>query len=341
MCWFNFVIDSSCKARIYERTRSSLSSIGLSEIWELPLLTFVDPSALSHLVATIMRISLVLSLSYLSVAVWAGGYQGCLERVWLFQAYEIDALNPLADQTIGFKCTKADEKKKECTGVWTACRPGATTGRTRCDFGELMKHLGKAPTVKKGDAWVGLDDKGNLDSEKTAKNCYRIFSTSDARNKNVKNFPPYTAMRDTWEYNEYIMKISTKVNDAYRTHKTEANKHLWERFDDTRAKISVARAADHGPYLIEAAKDKFGPDLPLSRQDLGINPVTGMPQETVDWKMTALQAKVKGIRNANTDILRFLQDFYSGSDKHARDHAQVIRSYKRVADRSQSCRRRS
>jgi lambda repressor-like predicted transcriptional regulator len=39
-----------------------------------------------------MRVSLFLALSYLSTAVWAGGYQGCLERVWLFQAYEIDAL---------------------------------------------------------------------------------------------------------------------------------------------------------------------------------------------------------------------------------------------------------
>ncbi|KFY35673.1 hypothetical protein V494_05713 [Pseudogymnoascus sp. VKM F-4513 (FW-928)] len=290
-----------------------------------------------------MRVSLVLSLSYLSMAVWAGGYQGCLERVWLFQAYEIDALNPLADQTIGFKCTRPDEKKMICNGDWAACRPGATTSRTRCDFGELMKHLGKAPTVRKGDSWVGLDDKGNMDAEKTAKNCYRIYSTSEGKNKNVKNFPPHNALRDTWEYNEYIMKLSTKVNNAYRTHKTEANKHLWERFDDTRAKIGVARAADHAPYLIKEAIDKLGADFPLKRQDLGKNPVTGMPQETVDWKLTALEAKEKGIPNASAEISKVTSGFYikdkDGKPSSALKHLQVMRSYKRVADRTQSCRR--
>ncbi|OBT41173.1 hypothetical protein VE00_09081 [Pseudogymnoascus sp. WSF 3629] len=286
-----------------------------------------------------MRVSLYLILSYLSIAAWAGGYQGCLERVWLFQAYEIDALNPRQFQSIGFKCTRLGAAAKTCDG-WTPCRPGSTTGRTRCDFGELMKHLGKAPTVPRGDSWVGLDDSGNLDAEKTAKNCYRLFTTSGAKDPKVNNFQPEHAMKGTWEFNEFIMKLSTKVNETFRIHKTDANKHLWERFDDTRAKISVARAADHGPFVIDEAVVKLGDSIPLSKQDLGLNPVTGKPQETVDWKKTVQEAMKKGTPGATEKIRAFLNEFYTREGVNpARDHLQVIKSYKRVGDRNQSCRR--
>jgi hypothetical protein len=54
-------------------------------------------STLPPLTVTIMRVPLFFTISYLSTAVWARGYQGCLERVLLFQAYEIDALNDLDD----------------------------------------------------------------------------------------------------------------------------------------------------------------------------------------------------------------------------------------------------
>jgi hypothetical protein len=69
-----------------------------------------------------MRVSLFLALSYLSTAVWAGGYQGCLERVWLFQAYEINALNPASDQQIGFRCRRWNDATHTCDGVMTATK---------------------------------------------------------------------------------------------------------------------------------------------------------------------------------------------------------------------------
>jgi hypothetical protein len=60
-----------------------------------------------------MRGSLLFTLFYLFVAAWAGGYQGCLERVWLYQAYLIDSLNDYDDQTLGWQCKGKNFKKSE------------------------------------------------------------------------------------------------------------------------------------------------------------------------------------------------------------------------------------
>jgi hypothetical protein len=51
-----------------------------------------------------MRTSFLLTVAYLIASAFAGGYQGCLERVLLFYAYQIDQLNPLEEQTLGWRC---------------------------------------------------------------------------------------------------------------------------------------------------------------------------------------------------------------------------------------------
>jgi hypothetical protein len=51
-----------------------------------------------------MKVPFVLTLSFLITAVWAGGYQNCLERVWLYQAYLIDQHNPEPERQIGYQC---------------------------------------------------------------------------------------------------------------------------------------------------------------------------------------------------------------------------------------------
>lgn len=288
-----------------------------------------------------MRVVLFLTLSYFSTAVWAGGYQGCLERVWLYQAYEIDALNPEMDQTIGFKCTRWNAATHQCNVAWAPCR--ARDGG-RCNFDELMFHLGKAP---QRTGWSIHDKTGRLDAERTAANCYKIFAGQPGMKPGnpVPNYQPYTAMKNVWEYNDYILKISQKVNDAWQTKKNDYNKHLWENFDSTREKISVARAGDHGPYLINAARTSLGGTMTIRTQNLGSNPTTGDSWKTVDWKETAKEAKAKGVADADTRIRDFLNDWYRGTQndddhRNARSHHQVIRSYKRVADRTLSCRKR-
>jgi len=280
-----------------------------------------------------MRVSLFFALSYLSTAVWAGGYQGCLERVWLFQAYEVDALYPEADRTIGFKCNKWNEATHTCNVDWTPCKGRQAGGR--CSFDELMFWLGKAPSR---DGWADPST-GRLNIEDTAKKCVSKFTSQPGGGRAVPNPPPQKVMKNTWEYNDYITKIGQKVNDAWKDKKTDANKYLWEDFDSTREKITVARAGDHGPFLIAGANAKLGATMTIHTQDLGINPATGEKWETVDWKETANQARASGVADAHTRIKNFLNDWYRGSNTNAKAHYQVIKSYKRVADRTASCRK--
>ena len=61
-----------------------------------------------------MRFQLVAALFLLLQNVSAGGYQGCLERVHLFQAYDIEELLPEADRILGKRCADWDEGSKIC-----------------------------------------------------------------------------------------------------------------------------------------------------------------------------------------------------------------------------------
>lgn len=300
-----------------------------------------------------MRASLSLVFFYLSTAVWAGGYQGALERVWLFQAYEIDALNPLDQQTIGFKCrhqldtkvtTCKKASKEDTREEWIPCAPHRNTKppRSRCNFDEFTKHMGSAPPLKAKETWGIYDADGKLNTEETAKNVYTKFTIS-GKGK-VPNFPPFKAMKGAGiEYNDFLIKLTTAVNGAYSTKKTETNKHLWAAFDNTLEKINIARTGDHGPYLIDAAKTHFAninPDIKIVEEKLGSNPSTGTEWKTVDWMSTAAEAEKSGI-HIQDSIDKFLDGFYRGTDsslEEARKHYQVILSYKRITDRNLSCR---
>ncbi|RYP50303.1 hypothetical protein DL768_004156 [Monosporascus sp. mg162] len=267
-----------------------------------------------------MRVSLLLALSHLSTAVWAGGYQGCLERLWLFEAYEIGALNPEMDQTLGMKCNKWNAATKQGNVAWTPCR---AKGGGRCNFNEFMFFLGRVP---QRNGW-SVYTNGRLNVERTAENCYRIFASQPNMNPRnpVPNFRPDTTMKGVWEYNDYIMEISQKFNDAWWKKKNDNNKHLWEDFDNTREKIDVARTGDHGPYVISAARNALGGTITIHTQKLGNNPATGGVWETVDWKGTANQARASGVANAEARIRNFLDDWYCGDQddldhKNARSH---------------------
>lgn len=88
----------------------------------------------------------LLTLAFLAGTALGGGYQGCLERVLVFQAYEIDALNNPGDQSVGFKCDLFDDKAKICTGSWIPCR-GA-------------REISVAPYTSFSSTWGGFRTKG-------------------------------------------------------------------------------------------------------------------------------------------------------------------------------------
>jgi hypothetical protein len=69
-----------------------------------------------------------------------------------------------------------------------------------------------------------------------------------------------------------------------------------------------------------------------------------LDRETVDWKETARQANSlkPPVPDIGKKIKGFLDVFYRGTDgefKRAREHHQVVKSYKRVAARTVKCRK--
>ncbi|KAF2119737.1 hypothetical protein BDV96DRAFT_352002 [Lophiotrema nucula] len=286
-----------------------------------------------------MKIHLVFALSF-STAVCAAGYQGCLERVWLFQAYEIDELNPVTDRQIGFRCRRWDDATHTCrNNDYEACR--GTRPNNRCTFDELCFFLGKAPQRR---GWSAIDPVTNrLDVRQSAINCYNLHNGG-----RIYNFPPFKAMKgNVYEYNDYILRLSNKVNEAYWTKKTNTNRYLWDDWDSTLSRIVEARAGDHGEYLIAAARGNLGGGIQIHIQNMGNNPTTGARWETVDWAATVQNAQpVDPQANVPSYVRAFLDNFYHGPDGDdddgndaAREHHQVNRSYKRVTDRTVSCRK--
>jgi hypothetical protein len=134
-----------------------------------------------------MRLQLAVALSIFTSSVWAAGYQGCLERVHLFQAYEVDGLLQSGDRILGFKCRSWVDVRGggsycrnndyiECTGS----RPGG-----RCTFDELQDFMRPA---NERQAWAAGANgaNGRIDPVRTAVNCYNRYQ---ARGGVVPNFP--------------------------------------------------------------------------------------------------------------------------------------------------------
>ncbi|GFG26430.1 hypothetical protein IFM61606_06411 [Aspergillus udagawae] len=286
-----------------------------------------------------MKTSFFLALAYIAASVWAGGYQGCLERVLFFYAYQIDGLNDPEDQTLGFKCKKWDDKIRSCVNnEWIACRG---RGGGRCNFNELMATLGKSRSTDKLVGPPEADqDTARPNIQETAKALYTKYTTPP--NKKVTNFPPYKAMKGaSGDFNAYTLKLGNLVKDAW-LHKTDANKHMWDDFDDTLEKINIARAGDHGPYLIKEVKAKLGMpnEMDIKLMNLGDNPISNPTTqwETVDWKATADAAKAKGINNVDK-LIKDVRTHWYTTDKSASEHYALFKAYKRVGDLMQSCRR--
>ncbi|KAK4031478.1 hypothetical protein C8A01DRAFT_42075 [Parachaetomium inaequale] len=269
-----------------------------------------------------MRTFALLALSYLSTAVWAGGYQGCLERVWTYQAYLIDGLNAVNDQTLGFKCANANFDK--------------ATGDCRVDWERCESKTAPAPKDK---GWrVPEDETKPIDAEATAKKCYEEHNK---RGRRIYNFPPFSVAKKQAEFNALITKVNDIVNKAYREIRTADNKHLWEDFDTTTDKIVTARAGDHGPYLLKSAgeHERLKGVVTIKKQKLGPNPVANPPAdwETLDWTVTEDEAKRNGVADADERLGKFRADFYKAGSI-AQEYDQVIESYKRVQESKTTCR---
>ncbi|XP_014561984.1 hypothetical protein COCVIDRAFT_85196 [Bipolaris victoriae FI3] len=289
-----------------------------------------------------MRNSLLCTLFSLFVAAWAGGYQGCLERVWLYQAYLIDSLNDYDDQTIGWRCRDKNVSKNTKTCANWVRMEGSKRGST-LSYDQFVFALGKTG-LRTG--WSVMSG-GELDAEATALKTYNQYLTpapgQAAGAAKVKNFGAWLAVKDTFEWNACIMKVGQVVDDTYRARSSgmdDATKKLFKNFDATRDLIIKARKGDHGRFLIDRSRQDL-PGMKIILEPLGDNPVDPKKEwETVNWTATEKMAREAGDMDAGNKIATFLYDFYessANSNKDAREHKQVIDSFKQIQSQQLAC----
>ncbi|KAM5445397.1 hypothetical protein MaudCBS49596_007540 [Microsporum audouinii] len=259
-----------------------------------------------------MRPPLLLTLTYLAASVIAEGYQGCLERVMLFYAYQIDELNDPKDRTLGFACKKWDDSAKICTNNdWKECKG---KGGGRCNFNELMASLGRA---RPNDKLVGPPGSNQAttspDIDETAKVLNQHYITNVGK---VPNYPAYKVLKDSdGNYNRLLEHLGNVVNNA-AGHKTAETPH-------------------HSRESSAGAEDGH------CAENLGSNPAKPSEiWETVDWAATEEKAEKDGVADYKKHIDDFKNDFYDPEKggKLANEHKVVMDSFKRISDTRRSCR---
>ncbi|KAH7000473.1 hypothetical protein EDB80DRAFT_811670 [Ilyonectria destructans] len=206
---------------------SSLQNSHSPRYKPLPLFVRCGLSAISN---AIMRTSFFLTLIFLITRAWAGGYQGGVERVLLYYAYQIDGLNDAADRTLGFRCVRwVDYNREDDTGEIQMRK-----------FNELMVSLGKMPTSKLALAGpAGADQNTRTpDTEEMARNVYHMFQE---KKQAVYNFPPYKALKGADEdFNKYTYCVEELVALVSK-YKDASNKNLFDGFEAAIEEAKVAR----------------------------------------------------------------------------------------------------
>lgn len=293
-----------------------------------------------------MKVPFILTLSYLITAVWAGGYQNCLERVWLFESFLIDQQNPVRDQQIGYQCN--NWRGNKCIGSWVLCR--GRQGRTQCNFDDFQQFLGNTRPGMPAQAAYRAD--GSLDNRQTAVNCLWAWRGQNAAPYNFRGYKGVKFGRNN--HNDFIYRIGQINNDNYNKPavRAAAGDVAFTRVDDTLTKITQARVADHGRYLIPAAQNGLN-GVTVQTKDMGPSPFyragytppAGVDPDTPRFTTVDWEATINGSpdpANTRTRVRNWLDSYYRGptANRNARDHWQVLRSYKNIKDRTNRCRKR-
>ncbi|EFQ31680.1 uncharacterized protein GLRG_06969 [Colletotrichum graminicola M1.001] len=264
----------------------------------------------------------------------------------LFESFLIDQQNPEADRKIGYQCNKW--KNNACIGSWVPCR--GKEGRSQCNFNDFQLFLDNTkPGMETLQAAYRPDD--SLDNRQTAVNCIWAWRDQD---KAPYNFRGHKAFRNGLnDHNDFIRNIGQISNDNYNKPavRAAAGDAAFSRVDDTLTKITQARVADHGRYLITAAQNGL-PGVTIVEKDMGASPFyrpswTPPPvaePDTPQWKTVDWEATIKNSADpaaTRTQVRGWLDSFYRGptANSHAKDHWQVLRSYKTNKDRTNRCRK--
>ncbi|KAL2194362.1 hypothetical protein P885DRAFT_63154 [Corynascus similis CBS 632.67] len=295
----------------------------------------------------ILKVPFVLTLPLFITAVWAGGYQNCLERVWLYQAYLIDQYNPEAQRQIGYRCS--NWRHDSCICDWVPCR--GREGRAQCNFDDFQVFLGNLRPGMHGHPQTVNKTDGSLDVVETVKRCLWTWRDHNAA---PYNFRGYKAVKHGInDHNDFIYRIGQITNDNYNNPdiRESVGIQAFRNVDDTLSKITTARVADHGRYLIPAARNAL-PGIIIVEKDSGANsyyrdgwvPPASVEPDPPRWKTVDWENTINNPYNpldTRTRIGNWLYSYYRGPhpNRRAKDHWQVLRSYKNLHDRTNRCRR--
>lgn len=318
-----------------------------------------------------MQVKVFAGLFLLITSVLAGGYAGAIERVWLFYAYQIDGLNPQADQTIGYKCMSWDREAKKCRSKgkkngWAMCK-GRVGENKRCSMAKLLNQIGR---VSENDPFAASSDGKPLplettdpDPQKTAQNLYKQLSAGSVFGPaGVKDWQPYRILKDgTADYADAVERVSDVVAKTSAKLRAEADgkaldpatEKLFTRFEECNRLIKTARIGDHGRFLIDAAEKYLKPrgiDVKIEILDPPVNPVDSTRNwSTVDWEATVDEAVKagKGTKEQLEDLMKEAKrDFYgppadgskpSPDQAKAEEHRAVIEAYTNAHNKAAGC----
>lgn len=290
-----------------------------------------------------MRVPLFLLAFFWSCClVSAGGFQGCLERIWAFQAYELDELNPPENRNLGYKCSLWDFPSKTCAGSWIPCSGTAHGGR--CTYDEFIGSLGRTNGLTN---WgVYHPGTNNFDIDASARRCKEYYSTI-GRGK-VPNFPAFHVLKyANGDFNRYTERLSRIMDDTWRAHGHANNRARFTLLDATRNRIMVIRDADHGKQLIDPARTRLGGEMTVVITDFGQDPMhPNDPNQRLlafDFRGTALAARAAGVPNYVEKLRLFANYMYHGGHPQsgiARKHLAMNRVYRKSKDDSIACRGR-
>ncbi|KAI1271019.1 hypothetical protein F5Y07DRAFT_44932 [Xylaria sp. FL0933] len=290
-------------------------------------------------------------LFLLVTKVLAGGYQGALERVWLFYAYQIDGLNDPSKQTLGWKCLSWDTAMQECRpgkngrSGWTMCK-GTLPGK-RCTFSQLTNFIGGTGR----DEPFMADSEGNTlpltdehpDPEETAKRILPYY-LAQPRHK-VPDWPGYKFIKGgDKNYVRTIRRIGNVVATAGSDGKnTGTNKALFEMFASTTTQIKNARIGDTGRFLVTRAENELNPrGITVYTESIspGHSPADSTRVwTTVDWEKTMSQAVASGkfTKGQVMQITAEVRSEYYREIREANDHRVVLKAFKTAETKAKGC----
>ncbi|KAI6778524.1 uncharacterized protein J7T54_005048 [Emericellopsis cladophorae] len=315
-----------------------------------------------------MRLSLLLCDLYLATAVVAGGYQGALERVLLYYAYQIDGLNDPSYRQLGYKCVSWQKDAGECKdNNWEQYKctalddPNEKKGK-RCNFWQLMTNLGETRGGNNAKLMMpeGVDANAKtLPIEKTAVSYYMytrehmpdVNSAGEPDKGKVGDYQPYKFLKyGETNYNDWLGQLGDIVQSTAKAKKSDANKWMFEEFQNTVKQIRAARIGDNGRFVVAEYKKNASMDNKnMVTDNPGTNPATKSEYKNLDWyenhrgewiefnwAETQNEMDKNGVKEADKKMATFRNKYFESES--ARQHQAVMNEFELIERKVTGCR---